>query len=50
MKRKGNTFEYAKCPKCKTKEVWGNDQVIKLFGTRNNHGYFMVQSWCKECR
>ena len=39
----------AKCPEC-DKRAHGKDQVIERFGIRNNHGYMMVQSWCRICR
>ena len=39
----------AKCPEC-NKRAHGEDQVIERFGIRNNHGYKMVQSWCRKCR
>ncbi len=42
-------FSYALCPNC-NKEARGKAKVIELFGTRNNAGYHMVQSHCRECR
>jgi len=42
-------FDYAKCPNC-GKVANDKQEVESLFGTRNNDGYKMVQSWCKECR
>jgi len=42
-------FDYAKCPKC-DKIANNRTEVETLFGIRNNSGYEMVQSWCKECR
>jgi len=42
-------LEHARCPNC-GKIANGRDQVKNLFGIRDNDGYTMVQSWCKECR
>ena len=42
-------FDHAKCPKC-GKEAHNRTEVDDRFGIRNNSGYVMVQSWCKECR
>jgi hypothetical protein len=42
-------LSYALCPNC-NKEAKGKTKVIELFGTRNNGGYLMVQSHCRECR
>ena len=50
MRKKGNTFEFSRCPHCITKTARGEEQVLERFGTRNNQGYLMVQSWCRECR
>lgn len=50
MRKKGNTLDYSKCPSCKTKIARGKSEVEALFGMRNNQGYIMVQSWCRECR
>ena len=42
-------LSYALCPSC-TKEAKGKARVKELFGFRNNAGYIMVQSHCRECR
>ena len=42
-------LDYAQCPNC-DKIAQGESEVIKKFGIRNNSGYTMIQSWCKECR
>lgn len=38
------------CPKCKRTRATTNTEIEKLFGYRNNGGYHIEQSWCKECR
>ncbi len=40
---------YAYCPSC-TKEAKNETKVDELFGFRNNAGYIMVQSHCRDCR
>lgn len=42
-------LDYALCPRCR-KKVHGKNKVEELFGYRNNNGYFMVQSHCRDCR
>lgn len=42
-------LSYALCPNC-NKEAKGKAKVMELFGIRNNGGYMMVQSHCRECR
>ena len=44
-----SNLSYALCPSC-TKEAIGKTKVDELFGFRNNAGYIMVQSHCRECR
>ena len=39
----------ATCPECR-KQAHGKNQVIALFGLRNNGGHIMIQSWCRSCR
>ena len=41
--------DYAICPRC-GKEARGERRVDQFFGLRNNHGYLMVQSYCRQCR
>lgn len=50
MTREGNTLEFSRCRHCKTKIANGRKEVIEKFGMRNNGGYIIVQSWCRECR
>lgn len=42
-------LSYAFCPSC-TIESKGEANVEEVFGFRNNAGYIMVQSYCKQCR
>jgi hypothetical protein len=42
-------LSFAFCPRCK-KKASGENKVEELFGHRNNQGYVMVQSHCRECR
>ena len=39
----------AQCPEC-SKTAKGKLEVEEKFGFRNNAGYIMVQSWCRNCR
>ena len=38
------------CPKCKRKPASTEDEIEVLYGYRNNGGYRIEQSWCRECR
>lgn len=49
MRKKGNSLDFAQCPNCDDKAK-GSEMVKEKFGMRNNGGYIMVQSWCKDCR
>ena len=40
---------FAECPSC-GKRAKGKLKVEELFGCRNNSGYIMVQSHCRQCR
>jgi len=41
--------DWALCPECGIK-ARDKDEVEEIFGLRNNAGYIMTQSWCRECR
>jgi len=42
-------LDYAFCPRCH-KKAQDKNKVEELFGYRNNDGYFMAQSHCRDCR